>query len=262
VKGFLIALNIEFIKAVKSKMLWATVIFFGFIAIMLGFLMLVAKHPEIGGKSEVLSMKASMISRPDWPTFFWLLLQMVLTVGSIGPAIVTIWVFGREYADRTIKDMLALPVSRLNIVLAKFVIVFFWSLLLLLLLYGFAIITGLAIHLDGWTMDLFRQKTLAFSVSALLTVLLFPVITFITCISRGYLLSVGIAILILIATQFVYLGMPGITPYFPWAIPGLYSGVAGPLSPKPEVISYVILGLTSILGIAGTEAWWRFADQH
>ena len=105
-KGFVAALYVEMIKALKSKMLWVTFIFFSFIALMLGFLMLVAKHPEIAGKSDVLSMKASLISKPDWPTFFWLLLQMVLTVGSIGPAIVTIWVFGREYSDRTIKDLL------------------------------------------------------------------------------------------------------------------------------------------------------------
>ena len=106
-KGFITALHVETIKALKSKMLWGTVIFFAFIAFMLGFMMLVAKNPEIAGNSEVLNMKASMISKADWPTFLMLLLQMVLTVGSIGPAIVTIWVFGREYSDRTIKYLFA-----------------------------------------------------------------------------------------------------------------------------------------------------------
>jgi ABC-2 type transport system permease protein len=262
VKGLFIALNTELSKALKSKMLWATVLFFTFIAIMLGFLMLVAKNPEMAGKSAVLSVKASLISKADWPTYFWLLMQMVLTVGSIGPAIVTIWVFGREYSDRVIKDLLALPVSRFNIVFAKFIIVFAWSLLLLLLLYVFGTLSGLLIHLDGWDRELFVQKTFTYLVSAILTTLLFPVITFITCISRGYLLPVGFAILILIATQFVFLGLPAITPYFPWAIPGLYSGIAGPFSPKAGLISYVILGLTSFLSIAGTAAWWRYADHH
>jgi len=260
-KEFLTALHVETIKALKSKMLWGTVFFFAFIAFMMGFLMLVAKNPDIAGNSEVLNMKASMISKADWPTFFSLLLQMVLTVGSIGPAIVTIWVFGREYSDRTIKDLFALPVSRLNIVFAKFVLSFLWSLLLLLLLYVFGIISGLLIHLDGWSGDLFVHNARVYFLSAVLTVLLFPVITFITCVSRGYLLPVGFSILILIATQFVFLGLPGITPYFPWAIPGLCSGVA-PFSPKPEVISYIILGLTSIMGVVGTAAWWRYADQH
>jgi ABC-2 type transport system permease protein len=261
-KSFITALGTELTKTLKSKMLWGSIIFFAFIAVMLGFLMLVAKHPEIAGKSEVLSLKASMISNPNWTTFYWLLMQMVLTVGSIGPAIVTIWVFGREYSDRVIKDILVLPVSRFIIVLAKFVIIFFWSILLLLLLYIFAIITGLIINLEGWDKEIFLQKTVVYTVSALLTIVLFPVISLITCISRGYLLPVGITILILIATQFVFLGIPVITPYFPWAIPGLYSGVAGPMSPKPEVISYIILGTTSILGATATTAWWRYADHH
>ena len=261
-RGFLVALSTELTKALKSKMLWVTFIFFAFIALMLGFLMLIAKHPEIGENSEVLSMKASLLSRADWPTFLGLLLQMALTVGSMGSAIVAVWVFGREYADRTIKDILVLPVSRLNIVLAKLVIIFFWSLLLLMFLYVFAIFAGFAINLDGWTSELFRKNCIVYCISALLTVLLFPVISLITCISRGYLLSVGIAILLLITTQFLYIGMPGIAPYFPWTIPGLFSGVAGPFSPKPEAVSYIILGMTSLLGSAGTAAWWRYADQH
>jgi ABC-2 type transport system permease protein len=261
-KEFYAALVTELTKTRKSKMLWGSFIFFGFIAVMLAFLMLVARHPEIAGNSAVLSTKASFISKADWPTYFGLMLQMVLTLGAMGPAIVTIWVFGREYSDRTIKDLLVLPVSRINIVLSKFIVVFFWSLLLMFLLFGFGLISGLIIHLDGWNRELVQHKIVVLIVSSLLTILLFPVVTFITCLSRGYLLPIGFAILMMITTQFIYIGLPGITPYFPWAIPGLYSGAAGPFSPKPEAISYVILGLTCLLGISGTAAWWRYADQH
>jgi hypothetical protein len=256
------SLYVEMNKALKSKMLWGTIIFFAFIAFMLGFLMLVAKHPEIAGNSAILSTKASFISKADWHGFFGLMLQMALTLGLVGPAVVTIWVFGREYSDRVIKDLLALPVSRVNIVLAKFVIAFTWSLLLMGLLFVCTLLAGLAVHLDGWTNELFLHNLKIYSVVSLMTILLFPVITLITCMSRGYLLPVGVTILILISTQFIFLGMPSITPYFPWAVPGLVSGIAGPFSPKPELISYVIFGLTTILGIAGTAAWWRYADQH
>ena len=261
-KGFFAALQTELIKALKSRMLWGSIIFFSFIAVMLALLMLVARHPEIAGKSEVLDMKASLISRADWATYFGLLLQMVLTVGSLGPAIVTIWVFGREYSDRVIKDLLAMPISRYSIVFAKFIIIFFWSILLLGLLYAIGLISGLLIHLDGWNKEVVLQKTQVYFMSAFLTVLLFPVIAFLTCMSRGYLLPVGIAILILIVTQFVFIGFPGRTPYVPWAIPGLYSGIAGPASPNPQAISYIIIGLTSLTGITGTALWWRYADHH
>jgi ABC-type transport system involved in multi-copper enzyme maturation permease subunit len=41
----------------------------------------------------------------------------------IGFAFVTSWVFGREYSDRTVKDLLALPAPRSSIVLSKFIVV-------------------------------------------------------------------------------------------------------------------------------------------
>lgn len=261
-KGFSVAFYCELTKALKSKMLLGTFIFFAFIGIMLAFLMLVAKHPEIAGGSEILTAKASFISNPNWTVYFGLLLQMVLTVGAIGPSIVAVWVFGREYSDRVIKDLLALPVSRLNIVLAKFLIVFLWSLILLLLLFVFSLTCGILIHLEGWSSELFLHNARVYIISSLLTIVLFPVISFITCVNRGYLLPVGFAILFLIATQFVFIGLPWMIPYFPWAIPGLCSGVAGHSAPDPKLISYIILGLTSFLGIAGTAAWWRYADQH
>jgi len=261
-KEFTAALYVEMNKALKSKMLWGTIIFFAFIAFMLGFLMLVSKHPEIAGNSAILSTKASFIGSADWHGFLGLMLQMGLTLGLVGPAIVTIWVFGREYSDRVIKDLLALPVSRTNIVMAKFIIAFAWSLLLMGLLFVCALLSGLVVHLDAWSSELILKNLKIYSAISLLTILLFPLISLITCISRGYLLPVGVTILLLISTQFLIIGMPSITPYFPWAIPGLISGVAGPFSPKALPISYVILGLTSILGIGGTVAWWKYADQH
>jgi ABC-2 type transport system permease protein len=261
-KGFSVALYVEMSKALKSKMFWGTIIFFAFIAFMLGFLMLVAKHPEIAGNSAILSTKASFMGKAEWSGFLGLMLQMALTLGLVGPAIVTIWVFGREYSDRVIKDLLSLPVSRLNIVLAKFVISFMWSLLLMIILFVCGILSGLVVHLDGWKSELLLKNLGVFSASSFLTILLFPVISLVTCISRGYLLPVGVTILLLIATQFMFIGVPSITPYIPWAIPGLISGVAGPFSPKPVLTSYFILGLTTIVGIGGTAAWWRYADQQ
>jgi ABC-2 type transport system permease protein len=260
--GFNAALYVEMKKALKSKMFWGTIIFFVFLAFMLGFLMLIAKHPSIAGNSAILSAKASFISKADWHVFFGLILQMALILGLVGPAIVTIWVFGREYSDRVIKDLLALPVSRTNIVMAKFIIAFAWSILLMSLLFICALLAGLTVHLDGLSSELMLKNLRIYAVSSLLTVILFPIISLITCVSRGYLLPFGITILILISTQFLFIGLPSITPCFPWAIPGLISGVSGPFSPKPEIISYVILGLTSILGVGGTVAWWRYADQY
>jgi ABC-2 type transport system permease protein len=79
---------------------------------------------------------------------------------------------------------------------------------------------------------------------------------------RGYLLAIAFTVASLIVTNFVAIGIPNMMPYFPWAIPALYSGIAGREAlPHAGTISYIILVSTSIAGFAGTAAWWRFADQ-
>jgi hypothetical protein len=78
---------------------------------------------------------------------------------------------------------------------------------------------------------------------------------------KGYLLAIGYIILTMIMTQFIVSGIPGLAAYFPWAIPGLYCGAAGPGGPGLIPASWIILGMTGIAGLAGTLAWWRYADQ-
>lgn len=260
-KGLNAAINTEILKARRSKMLWISMLLFIFMGLMIGLLMLISKHPEIAGKSVVLNTKASLIGKADWPTYLNLMIQMVLTVGYMGCGIVTIWVFGREYTDRVVKDLLALPVSRNIYVLSKFIIIVIWSLLLLLLLFVTALISGLLVNLDSWSWEVIEDYFVAYIVSSLLTILLFSPVALITCLSRGYLLPVAFVILTLIMTQFVYAAIPAIILYFPWAIPALSSGVAGSDTPQPGLISYSILVLTSVAGYIGTTAWWRFADQ-
>jgi ABC-2 type transport system permease protein len=49
--------------------------------------------------------------------------------------------------------------------------------------------------------------------------------------------------------------------WFPWAVPGLFSGAAGPRENLLGMHSYVIVIVTSIIGLAMTFYWWRNADQ-
>jgi ABC-2 type transport system permease protein len=58
-----------------------------------------------------------------------------------------------------------------------------------------------------------------------------------------------------------FIGLVGLGPYFPWAIPGIYSVPSGDEGMQLNAVSYLILATTFVLGLAGTLAWWRFADQ-
>ena len=49
--------------------------------------------------------------------------------------------------------------------------------------------------------------------------------------------------------------------YFPWSIPALYSGIAGPDYADIGWTSFLIVLLTGITGLLATLAWWQMADQ-
>jgi ABC-2 type transport system permease protein len=261
-KSLYAALYCELLKIRRSRVFLISLVFFVFISLMMGLLMLIAKHPELAENSAILSTKASLIGTADWPSYFDLLMQLGLVLGVIGPGIVTIWVFGREYSDRVIKDILAMPVSRFYIICSKLIVVFFWSFLLLTLMFLTGIFAGLLTGLDKWDTALLIKNLIVYSESSLLTILLITPVALITCVSRGYLLPVGFLILIMIITQFLFVGLEGLAPYFPWAIPALITGVAGADTPAAVIVSYIIMGAASLAGFLGTAAWWRYADHH
>ena len=260
-KGLSAALWVEILKVRKSKMFVGTIVFFSFVAIMMGMLMFLSQHPEIAGRSATMGAKASMVGNGDWPSFFNLLVQVILSMGTIGFGLVASWLFGREYSDRVVKDILVLPVSRPVIVVAKLVVTGLWCLLLSIVFLVVALWTGWLVQLPAWSSDVYITGIISYMQAAIFTIMLCTVVAFVASVGRGYLLPIAFVILSLIITQLVFVGMPGMTIYFPWAFPALCSGVAGDAVTGPETISLLFFGLTVIAGFSGTIVWWKYADQ-
>jgi len=151
--------------------------------------------------------------------------------------------------------MLAVPVSRGSILLAKFVVSAAWSAGLSLVIIALALGMGALIGLPGGSAGVFLQGSLKAAIVAGLTILVVMPFALFASIGRGYLLPIGAAILTLIMANVVTIA--GWGEYFPWAIPGLYSQ---PKIALPAASFWVIL-LTGLAGIAATYLWWKFADQ-
>jgi len=262
VKNILSALWAESLKIFRSKILWATILFYLFIPFMIGILFFVQKYPEIACKLGMIGTKAAMLRFGDinWQNYFGLLNQVIAAVGLIGFAFITSWVFGREYSDRTIGNLLALPTPRSSIVVSKFIVILVWCFLLSLILFSFGLLMGQVIQVSGWSKELALHNFRIFIVTSLLVILLCPTFAFFASYGHGYLLPIGFAILTLIIAQFI--GLVGLGPYFPWAIPVLYSVATGDAVIPLGRISYIILFSTSVLGFIATLVWWYYADQY
>ena len=254
------AVWVELLKARRSKMPLLTVLAFSLAPLAGGFFMIVMKDPDLARRAGIISTKAQIVAgAADWPTYLGILAQATAVGGIILFGFVSSWVFGREFSDRTIKDLLALPTPRFAIVLAKFILVTIWSAALTAVIYFIGLGIGAAVDLPPVSMVKFWHGTVTIAITAGLTIALVTPIAFFASAGRGYLPPMGAAILVLILAQII--AAAGWGAYFPWSVPALNAGLAGPDYAQLGLISYIVVILTSLLGLIATFAWWELADQ-
>ncbi len=255
------AVWIELRKATRSRVPLFTAL--GFLAVALGiaFLMFIYKYPTFARNIGLISAKANIaVGTADWPYYLGLLAQVIAAVGILLFSLIESWVFGREFVDGTLKDLLAVPVSRATILLAKFIVVAIWSLGLTVMLSIVSFLLGAAIGLTQGTTEVFLSGSATIAITACLVIVVeFPV-AFFASVGRGYLLPIGFTLLMLVFGNVIFIA--GWGSYFPWSVPALYAGYTGSKGTHLEPVSYLIVIITGLAGMVGTYLWWKFADQN
>ncbi len=249
------AIRVETLKFRRSKVPLLTGLGFLLAPLMGGFFMVILQDPEFARQVGLISAKAQLMAGvADWPTFLELLAQATAIGGLILFSLIGSWIFGREYSDHTVKDLLALPTTRSTIVLAKFVVIAGWSITLIVMIYLVGLAVGAAVTLPPVPLPVILQGGVMVAITAVLTIAVVTPIIFFASAGRGYLPPLGVAILAIFLAQMV--AIAGWGDYFPWSVPALYSQGTN-IGP----VSYVLVILTGVAGIAGTFLWWERADQ-
>lgn len=253
------ALWVELRKATRSRMPLLTALGFLVLACGLAFLMFIYKYPTFARSVGLISTKANLAGgTATWPYYLGILSQATAIGGLLLFSLVESWVFGREFADGTLKDLLAVPVARATLLLAKFLVVVLWSLLLTLMLFLVSLLLGAAIGLSQGTAEVFWHGAANVAVATCLVIVdVFP-FAFFASVGRGYLLPMGVVLLVLVLGNIVTISGWGTS--FPWAIPALYAGLTA--KGDLEAASYLLVLLTGLAGMAGTYLWWKYADQN
>jgi ABC-2 type transport system permease protein len=227
----------EALKVLRSSVFWIVVAAFATMPIMLALV--------------------TYINAVDtgWEPYLRDLLGSITALLVIGFSFTACWVFGREYTDKTISELLVKPVSKLYVVLSKFIVIFLWDVLLAFFMFAVVFFMGILIGLNGGTGLLIMNSFLAFMATSLLIMVVSTISALLANVSKGYLAPIGFAFLIVIISNVV--AQAGLAAYFPWTIPALF------ISNVPlGFASIAILAITGITGFIGTVAWWRFAEQQ
>ena len=258
------ALNVEFVKVSRSKTLWLTVFVMLLLALISGLFMFILKYPDLSQRFGLVGAKAQLFgSTADWPGLFDLVLLLMTIGGLVIFGFIFVWIFGREFVDRTVYDLLALPTSRVNIVIAKIITAVYWSLALILILFVLVLGVGEVLRLPLWSAAVAAHGLEGMLISGLLTLVLCIPFALAASFTRSYLPAVGCIFLALLFAQIF--DALGHAQYFPWDIPELYIGslgaIAGQTAQPVGIVSYLIAMVVGAVSLAALVAWWRGADQ-
>ncbi len=258
--GFLAAVRTESLKARRSRVPWGVAVGFTFAPLVMGLFMVILKDPERARTLGLLGAKAQLTAgTADWPTYLNLLGQAVAIGGAVLFAFLTAWVFGREFADKTVRGLLANPTSRSTIVLAKAAVVATWSLIITAWVLALGLAIGGLLDLPGWSSTEAPGTVMGITLAGVLTVALLGWAAFFASVGRGYIAPLAWTVAMVAVSQI--LTVLGWGAWFPWAIPALLSGAGGTAVEPVTAAGVFVLILVAAGGLLTTIAWWGRADQ-
>ncbi len=258
--GLRAAIATEWLKSRRSRVPLLVFCGFSLVPLIAGLFMVILKDPESARRLGLLGAKAQLAAgTADWPTMLAMLSQAMAVGGAILFAFLTAWVYGREFADRTVRDLLAAPTSRSAIVVAKALVASALMVVTSAWVIVFGLAVGALVGLPGWSVDLATMAVGRIAAAAALTILLQPVTGLAASMGRGYLPGLAWAVLTMVASQVLL--VLGIGGAFPWAVPALAAGAAGPDGGDVAPASILLVLVTCAGGLGGLVVWWDRADH-
>ncbi len=182
----------------------------------------------------------------------------ITSVGALlAVGVVVCWVFGREFTDNTFGALFATPTPRGSIAAAKLIVVVVWGFALSVVAAALTLVAGMLIGLGAPDATAWAGAWRVFVVGVLTVLLTLP-FALVASAARGYLAGVSALLGLVVVTQIVVASGAG--AWFPYASPGLWSGLGGPQLADEVTASQLLLALpVGAAAAAGTWWWWRNA---
>ena len=199
-----------------------------------------------------------MLQGTGWDGLLGFVGQMLSVGMLLATGVVVSWSYGREFTDGTFGALFALPTSRRRVAAAKALTLVHWGVDVVLGAVALALVLGLATGLGVPDGEAWAAAGRAAAIG-LLTVALAMPLAWVASALRGYLPGIGVLLGIVVVTQ--VLAITGVGGWFPYAAPGMWSGMGGAEIAEAVTAPQLLLALP--VGAAGVWAairWWGRAE--
>ena len=218
----------------------------GIVSPLLTFFMILARQQR--NPAETLTIE-SFLSQTH--------LFIAFLVGTMLFALITTYLFNREFEEDTLKNLLTIPVGRTQLVLSKLLILIVWIEIIMVYSFFMVILLGFIGGFEGFQTNLLLFFFKKYIFTGFLLYLLTPVITLITILFRTYIPSIAFSIFATLATL-VIMNSKYIALY-PWSIPVSMTMNNQQLE-YPILISWLIIIGVFIISLAITLIYFNKID--
>ena len=182
---------------------------------------------------------------------------IILLIGVLLYGLIATFLINREYQEDTLKTLLTIPVSRMDFILSKFILLFIWIMILTSVAWGLNLILGLIGQFEGLTSTVLLQSFKEYVITGSLLFLLTPPVIFITLLFKSFVAPIMFTIIITITNITIinseYLSL------FPWT--AIYVIGTAMTPPKyPIEYSYILILITSFFSFAATMIYFKNID--
>lgn len=198
-----------------------------------------------------LDMKYRMPSEPATfaKAFSETNLYTLLLIGTLLYGVITAYLFNREYAEDTLKNLLTIPVSRISLIVSKLLLLFLWIIALTFLAWTLTFLLGLIGPYEGLHAGVLTQSLRKFMIGGCLLFLLSTPTLFITLLFKNYVPTIIFTAIVTMIN--VALANREYKALFPWSAVHVIADQVY-IPSYPLYYSYLSIGLTFIAGLTAS----------
>jgi bacitracin transport system permease protein len=213
--------------------------------VFIGFLGTRARHPGIPIQFQEYFSETSF--------------GIVLLTGVPLYGVITAYLINREYTENTLKNLLTIPVSRIDYILSKLILLFLWIMTLTLISWVSAIIFGLVGQFVDLNSNVLLSSFYEFMIGGSLLFVLTPSMILVTLLFKNFLPTVVFTIVITMGNLMV--ASSEYRALYPWS--AVYVIAKNGFLPEyPPEYSFYSIAIVSVLGLIATLIYFVKTDVH